>query len=250
MLTAYGIGLGNASTYAIKTSSSNNANDENTAIKNARAWVEKYEAQTGTRLAPFIRTETHDGSKWSYGSWRPAWTQSIVEDTPTDPIANQGAGDQGRGGGAAGQAGAGSGEEGSLQFKYRLVGWNQSTKGEQDLKSSSFVYGSAEDAIAGGRQLGDNDPEVIRIYAAPSIIGFAGKQYTYTDRYAAAWSAENEATGGHIANWPGDVGTYDTGAGAGADNAAWGSGGPSWLIIAVIVIIIIAAVAFYIKGAG
>jgi hypothetical protein len=148
-----------------------------------------------------------------------------------------------------------------------LVGFSQTNREEYVIRSSLFNYGSAPDAIAGGREKGDNNLEVVRVFADASIPGFAGQQYTYSDRYTTQSNqaaADADAAYRAAQDNPGtlDLGGDGKGAdnalaglagdnyGKGADNALMGLAGDNWLIIAVIAVVLIAIIAIYMGKGG
>ena len=110
----------------------------------------------------------------------------------------QGQGDPGSGG--TGGQGEGYGEAPTLAFRYRLVGysWSWTDKSspdprlwkaegaEYDISATDYVFGSAQDALDAGKAAGEADTAVVRVFAEANLSGFAGLQYTWTDRHQAA----------------------------------------------------------------
>ena len=108
-------------------------------------------------------------------------------------------------GGTQGQGegyGEGYGEEGTLLFRYRLVGykWTWTSKtgdprtwtgtgAEYDISATDYVYGSAQDALDAGKAIGDSNTDVMRVFSEPNRSGFAGLQHTYSDRLSGATNA-------------------------------------------------------------
>jgi ABC-type dipeptide/oligopeptide/nickel transport system permease subunit len=145
----------------------------------------------------------------------------------------------------------GFGQLATLQFRYRLRGFSQSTRQEYDILKTAYIYGSADDAVAGGREKGDNNLEVVRVFGEPNIAGFNPKQFTYSDRLTEQTNreaAERDAAYRYAQEHPG---TLDLGGdGAGADNALAGLAGDNWMIIAVIAVVLIAIIAIYLGKGG
>ena len=106
------------------------------------------------------------------------------------------------GGGSGGQSG-GYGEGGTaLAFKTVLTGYSWAwdskagdprlwtgTASEPVISDSGFVWGSAADALAGGRKDGDANTNVMKVTVTANYAGFAGAGHIYTDRWEAAVNA-------------------------------------------------------------
>lgn len=161
-------------------------------------------------------------------------------------------GGQGRGGGAAGGLGGGFGQGGLgniLQFRYRLVGFSQSTRQEYDLLQTGYTYSSADDAVSGGREKADNNLEVVRVFGEPSISGFASKQFTYSERLTEQTNREAAERDKAIRDAQDNPDTLDlSGDGAGGDDGLGAETGPPWLIIAIIAVVLIVVIALFMKG--
>jgi hypothetical protein len=151
----------------------------------------------------------------------------------------QGQGDPG-GGGTGGQ-GEGYGEAGTLSFKFVLTGyswaWDEpkqddprlwTGKATEPVISETGGYGSADDALAAGKGVGDANAAVMKVTVTPNMTGFAGASYTYTERWQDAINVPGKEK---AAAYEAIVGTPEGGASS--------SGGSPWLGLIVIVLIIV-----------
>lgn len=152
---------------------------------------------------------------------------------------------QGEGGGGYG-FGEGYGQGGTIGFRFRLRGWawawtsqvgdprNWTGTGDYyDIQVSSYGYGSADDAMAAGRAIGDTDARVVDIYVECDTAGFAGAYYSYNARDQAAKNAPAAEKAAAYEAWR-DQGTLDLG--GGGDGGAPGKipWGPLVLLVIVV----------------
>lgn len=150
---------------------------------------------------------------------------------------------QGEPGGGSGSQGGGYGEGATpLAFRYRLIGyswtWTDKTNpdprlwkadgAEYDISSTDYAFGSAADGLDAGKAAGEANAEVVKVVVEANYSGFAGAQYTWTERYqAAANSAAKEKDEAYKAIV------------AGGGELDLKPGGSPWLGLIVIAIIVI-----------